>query len=553
MLVERILLIIAYKKCFHSLIFFIKKSRRSKDKPYFKRQSPVQPPFSQLMNSAKIIPFEGPNLKAKLETTLEPEEKPQYELRTRKRPGMAHQKMVVTSFLGDLVAIVVALFVGYLIRFETFLGSIGVEDMSLTLRSYAGHLVFGTVVMIALAINYRLYDTKKFLTFRPMVKAIFQVCVSWSVLFLSLALVLKLDPSISRIYCVIAGNAAMITLLGWRFVFHTAIRSCAWGKSLRQKVVFLGWNEECAAAVARMTGGNAELIEVAGVISPQDGDFEQMPPAEIPILGEFVDLRDSIRGQEADMLIAVNGAADRAALLEVSEICGREFIDFKLVPSCFQVLVSSLKLENVNGMPLLGVGRMPLHHAFNSILKRAFDILGALVGLAVFGPVIGFFMAMVRAESKGPLIYKQVRLGLDGQPFEILKIRSMKLDAEASGGPGWTVKDDPRCLKIGALMRKWNIDELPQFWNVLRGDMSLVGPRPERPELIHDFKEEIPHYNLRHNIKPGLTGWAQINGLRGDTCLKTRVKFDLHYMEEWSFLWDLRIMALTFFKRSGAC
>ena len=295
---------------------------------------------------------------------------------------MAHQKMVVTSFLGDLVAIVVALFVGYLIRFETFLGSIGVEDMSLTLRSYAGHLVFGTVVMIALAINYRLYDTKKFLTFRPMVKAIFQVCVSWSVLFLSLALVLKLDPSISRIYCVIAGNAAMITLLGWRFVFHTAIRSCAWGKSLRQKVVFLGWNEECAAAVARMTGGNAELIEVAGVISPQDGDFEQMPPAEIPILGEFVDLRDSIRGQEADMLIAVNGAADRAALLEVSEICGREFIDFKLVPSCFQVLVSSLKLENVNGMPLLGVGRMPLHHAFNSILKRAFDILGALVGLA---------------------------------------------------------------------------------------------------------------------------------------------------------------------------
>ena len=181
MLVERILLIIAYKKCFHSLIFFIKKSRRPKDKPYFKRQSPVQPPFSQLMNSAKIIPFEGPNLKAKLETTLEPEEKPQYELRTRKRPGMAHQKMVVTSFLGDLVAIVVALFVGYLIRFETFLGSIGVEDMSLTLRSYAGHLVFGTVVMIALAINYRLYDTKKFLTFRPMVKAIFQVCVSWSV------------------------------------------------------------------------------------------------------------------------------------------------------------------------------------------------------------------------------------------------------------------------------------------------------------------------------------------------------------------------------------
>ena len=504
------------------------------------------------MNSAKIVPLEEPQIPAeKVQLTVE--EKPQYELRSRKRSGMAHQKMVVTSFLGDLVAIVIALCLGYFLRFETFLGTIGVEDMSLTLKSYAGHLVFGTVVMIALGINYRLYDTKKFLTFRPMVKAIFQVCVSWSFLFLSLALVLKLDPSISRIYCVVAGNIAMVSLLAWRFVFHSALRSSAWGKALRQKVIFLGWNEECAAAVSRMTGGAAELIEVAGIISPQDNKFEKEPPADVPILGDFAQLREALRGEDADMLIAVNGAADRVSLMEVSEICGREFIDFKLVPSCFQVLVSSLKLENVNGMPLLGVGTLPLHHAFNCIAKRAFDILGALAGLAVFGPIIGVFMALVRSESKGPLIYKQVRLGQDGKPFEILKIRSMKLDAEASGGPGWTVKDDPRCLKVGAFMRKWNIDELPQFLNVLRGEMSLVGPRPERPELIHDFKEEIPHYNLRHNIKPGLTGWAQINGLRGDTCLKTRVKFDLHYMENWNFLWDIRIMALTFFKRSGAC
>ncbi len=497
------------------------------------------------MKPAKTVPLEG--------HPLEVEEKPQYELRARKRPGLVHQKMVVTSFMGDLVAIVIALCVGYFVRFETFLGTVGVADFNLTLQSYGGHLVFGTVVMVALAINYRLYDPKKFLTFRPMAKAVFQVCVSWSVLFLSLALVLKLDPAISRIYCIVAGNIAMVTLLGWRYVFYSVLRSFSWGKALRQKVVFLGWNEECASAVNRMSGGDVDLIEVAGVIKPQDGNFEEEPPQEVPILGSFADLRTSLRKEDADMLIAVNGAADRAALMEVSEICGREFIDFKLVPSCFQVLVSSLKLENVNGMPLLGVGTLPLHHAFNSIAKRTFDIIGALAGLAIFGPVIGLFMALVRMESKGPLVYKQVRLGQDGKPFEILKIRSMKLDAESTGGPGWTVKDDPRCLKVGALMRRWNIDELPQFFNVLRGEMSLVGPRPERPELIHDFKEEIPHYNLRHNIKPGLTGWAQINGLRGDTCLTTRVKFDLHYMENWNFLWDLRIMALTFFKRSGAC
>jgi lipopolysaccharide/colanic/teichoic acid biosynthesis glycosyltransferase len=137
--------------------------------------------------------------------------------------------------------------------------------------------------------------------------------------------------------------------------------------------------------------------------------------------------------------------------------------------------------------------------------------------------------------------------------FHILKIRSMKLDAEVAGIPGWTVKDDPRRLKVGAFMRQWNIDELPQFINVLRGDMSLVGPRPERPELIEGFKEEIPHYNVRHNIKPGVTGWAQVNGLRGDTCLRERVKFDLDYIENWNFILDFQIMLMTLYKRGGAC
>lgn len=501
------------------------------------------------MNSSKIVPFKVPAAADVAEMAVGRS----YSIRHRKRSGMLTQNLVALSFVGDLLAVICALGLGYFIRFETVLGTVGVADMSLTLKSYSGHLVFGTVVMIALAFNFHLYDSKKFLSFRPMVKSIFQVCVSWSVLFLSLALVLKLDPAISRLYCVVAGNIAMMSLLAWRWVLHSLVSKTSLAAALRQRIVFLGWNDECEAAVGRITGCTSDSIEVAGVIRPQDGKFESEPPANVPILGDFDALRSVVRSEEADMLVAVNGAADRPTLLEVSEICGREFVDFKLVPSCFQVLVSGLQLENVNGMPVLGVGRLPLHHAYNSIIKRAFDIVGAIAGLMMFGPIIAAFMAMVRWESKGSVIYKQVRLGIDGKPFEILKIRSMKLDAEAGGSPGWTVKDDPRCLRVGAFMRKWNIDELPQFWNVLRGDMSLVGPRPERPELIHDFKEDIPHYNLRHNIKPGLTGWAQINGLRGDTCLTTRVKFDLHYMENWNFMWDLRIMALTFFKRSGAC
>jgi exopolysaccharide biosynthesis polyprenyl glycosylphosphotransferase len=196
---------------------------------------------------------------------------------------------------------------------------------------------------------------------------------------------------------------------------------------------------------------------------------------------------------------------------------------------------------------------MPLHHAFNNAGKRAVDIVGSLIGMVVLAPVMAAFATMVYLESPGSVIYRQRRIGLNGRPFYILKIRSMKLDAEAAGIPGWTVKDDPRRLKVGAFMREWNIDELPQFWNVLRGDMSLVGPRPERPELIESFKEDIPHYNVRHNIKPGVTGWAQVNGLRGDTCLRERVKFDLDYIENWNFILDFQIMLMTLYKRRGAC
>jgi lipopolysaccharide/colanic/teichoic acid biosynthesis glycosyltransferase len=155
-------------------------------------------------------------------------------------------------------------------------------------------------------------------------------------------------------------------------------------------------------------------------------------------------------------------------------------------------------------------------------------------------------------ESPGAMFYRQVRVGRNGREFQIIKIRSMRLDAEVGSGARWATKDDARRLKIGAFMRRWNIDELPQFWNVLRGEMSLVGPRPERPELIVNFKETIAHYNARHHAVPGITGWAQVNGLRGNTDLSERIRYDLYYMENWSLALDFQIMLMTFFRYHGA-
>jgi exopolysaccharide biosynthesis polyprenyl glycosylphosphotransferase len=227
-------------------------------------------------------------------------------------------------------------------------------------------------------------------------------------------------------------------------------------------------------------------------------------------------------------------------------------VDFKVVPSYFQILVSGLHLETVRGVPILGVSRLPLDRSFNIFLKRFVDVVGSLVGLALALPIVAIFGALVYSESPGPIFYRQRRLGRRGMEFDILKIRSMRLDAETKGKVGWTTKDDPRRLRIGAFMRRWNIDEVPQFWNVLLGEMSLVGPRPERPELIRNFKHEIPHYNARHNAKPGITGWAQVNGLRGDTDLNKRIKSDLWYLENWNLFLDFQIMFLTFVKRDNA-
>jgi exopolysaccharide biosynthesis polyprenyl glycosylphosphotransferase len=243
----------------------------------------------------------------------------------------------------------------------------------------------------------------------------------------------------------------------------------------------------------------------------------------------------------------------QSEIVSLANLCEKMMVQFKVIPSYFQILVSGLHLETVSGIPILGVSRLPLDRTANIVLKRVIDIIGSIVGLVFSIPLIAIFGALVYLESPGPILYRQRRLGRNGQEFFIFKIRSMKLNAEAKGQIGWTTKNDPRRLRIGGFMRKWNIDEIPQFWNVLMGEMSLVGPRPERPELIRNFKDEIPHYNARHNVKPGITGWAQVKGFRGDTDLGERIKCDLFYLENWNVLLDFQIMLMTFSRRENAC
>jgi exopolysaccharide biosynthesis polyprenyl glycosylphosphotransferase len=286
-------------------------------------------------------------------------------------------------------------------------------------------------------------------------------------------------------------------------------------------------------------------------VSGSNDSFVKQYDGKYEVIGNYRNLLRIMRRHSPDIVILADTNPSADIVVAVSRVCEQELVQFKVIPSYFKVLITGLRLETVSGVPILGLAPLQFERLHNRAFKRIMDIFGAIVGLILSVPVIVGFGLIIYYQSPGPVFYRQVRTGRRGKNFKIIKLRSMILSAEKSGAQ-WAKPNDQRRLPIGGFMRAWNLDEVPQFWNVLKGEMSLVGPRPERPELISTFQNTIPHYNARLISKPGMTGWAQVNGLRGDTDLVERVRFDLYYLENWSFLLDLQIMLQTFFSRKNA-
>jgi Undecaprenyl-phosphate glucose phosphotransferase len=266
-----------------------------------------------------------------------------------------------------------------------------------------------------------------------------------------------------------------------------------------------------------------------------------------PLLGTLDDAAEITVEESVDHLYVALPPEEHVRMLELLESTSREMVDVKVVPDLLQVIALRARLEDLDGIPVININEPPLQ-GFNSIVKRAIDVAISALALLVLAIPFGIIALLVKMTSKGSILFHQERMGLDGKPFTIVKFRSMYDDAERHTGPVWAVADDPRVTRIGRFLRRSNLDELPQLWNVLRGDMSIVGPRPERPHFVAQFKHKIPQYMLRHKVKAGLTGWAQVNGWRGNTALEKRIEYDLYYIENWSVRLDLKIMWLTLLK-----
>ncbi len=239
-------------------------------------------------------------------------------------------------------------------------------------------------------------------------------------------------------------------------------------------------------------------------------------------------------------------------LITLIYLCEKYLFSYYFIPDIFNIIASNVDIINIDGYSILEVRRSPLDKLHNRIIKRSIDIIGSLAGIIIFSPAMLIIAYLIKKDSPGPVLYKQERLGEDGKIFTLYKFRTMIADAEKQTGPVFASESDPRRTKIGKWLRSKNLDELPQLFNVLKGDMSLVGPRPERPHFVNKFKDNIPRYMARHTVKSGMTGWAQIHGLRGNTSIEERVKYDLYYIENWSVFLDLKIILLSFFSNKNA-
>lgn len=267
----------------------------------------------------------------------------------------------------------------------------------------------------------------------------------------------------------------------------------------------------------------------------------------VMVQGDIDQLPAILQENKLDEIAIALSLKDYDRLEEIVNICEKSGVHTKFIPDYNSLIPSRPYTEDLMGLPVINIRYVPLSNTGNMVLKRVMDVAGSLFGIVITSPLLLIIAILVKATSPGPVIFKQERVGMHNTPFYMYKFRSMEQQTEADEKKAWTVKNDPRVTSIGKILRRTSLDELPQLFNILKGDMSLVGPRPERPLFVEKFKEEIPRYMIKHQVRPGLTGWAQVNGYRGDTSIKKRVEYDLYYIENWTLGLDIKIIILTFF------
>ena len=331
-----------------------------------------------------------------------------------------------------------------------------------------------------------------------------------------------------------------------RNLIRTVLRSMR-AKGYNQKhIILVGYSRAAEGYIDRVLANPEWGYRVRGILDdhkPWGYDYRG-----IKVIGTMKDLKPILDMNRLDEIAITLSLKEYGGLEQIVAVCEKSGVHTKFIPDYNKVIPTKPYTEDLQGLPVINIRRVPLNDPLNAAMKRAIDIFGAIVALILFSPVMLLTAILIKLTSPGPLIYCQERVGLHNRPFKMYKFRSMEVQAPEKEKSEWTTKRGRRVTTIGRVIRKTSIDEMPQLFNVLFGSMSLVGPRPERPYFVERFKEEIPRYMIKHQVRPGMTGWAQVNGYRGDTSITKRIEHDLYYIENWTLGFDFKILFLTFFK-----
>jgi exopolysaccharide biosynthesis polyprenyl glycosylphosphotransferase len=410
------------------------------------------------------------------------------------------------------------------------------------LTYYIGMMALSALALVVVFFFYKLYHLRRGTSKLDELYSVFSaISISVIVGMAFTAFVYRTEIDYPRIMIVYFWVWSLV-LVGLGRLVHSLFRSAMYRR---------GWGESRALIVGAGDAGNMILDKIRS--SPQlgyrpigflDDERAGQKILGLPVLGKVDQLGEVVASHRIGEVIIALPEATHEELLSVISRCEDGRVSIKVFPDVFQIMATEVNIGDLNGLPLLTMRDVAMR-GWRLTAKRMMDMVISAIVLVFISPLMLLLALLVKLDSRGPALYWQERMGLDARPFPCIKFRSMRTDAETQTGPVWAKQDDPRRTRIGALLRKYSLDELPQFINVFLGHMSLVGPRPERPMFVEQFRQMVPRYMERHREKAGITGWAQVNGLRGDTSIWERTKYDLYYIEHWSLWFDIKIMILT--------
>jgi Undecaprenyl-phosphate glucose phosphotransferase len=439
---------------------------------------------------------------------------------------------------GDLVIVVGCWLLAYVVRFYVFGPPRPVPDVA----PLGPYLAMVVPILVVWGISFRAFGLYRPRRIGSRLSEITDVAKASSLAALVLVTTMTFlfrQYEFSRVVIVYFWLFSIAAVSFARYVFREALRFARRRGYNQRYALVVGGGELAQHVIERLRARRDTGIEVVGLV----GDTKESAGG-VPWLGAYADLAALLAARPVDHVILALAHEDASRLPGLLDAIGDEPVTIHVVPDLFRFTSLRGGIEEFEGVPFVHLRESPLH-GWSAVAKRGFDVVFSAAVLVVLAPLFAALAVAVRFTSPGPILYRQDRMGLDGQSFRMLKFRTMRVDAEEESGPVWARAGDARRTPIGAFLRRFSLDELPQFVNVLRGEMSVVGPRPERPVFVERFRQTVPGYMLRHKVRSGLTGWAQISGLRGNTSLDKRIEYDIQYIERWSFWLDLKIIALT--------